>query len=120
MTDKANRRSIIDPILLLLKSRRVLIAIISLMMSILVMLFPPLEPFHQELLILVVTLAFALIGGLSVEDAIIAARQTSSDAELRTLIDATVDAIMDTVLQVDETGWDSSDIEQTRPNHTPN
>ncbi|MGB7340375.1 MAG: hypothetical protein WBC91_15870 [Phototrophicaceae bacterium] len=120
MQDKTQRRSVIDPVLLLLKSRRVLIALVSLGVSLIVMLVPQLAAFHSELLILVMTLALALIGGLSLEDAVIAARQTTNDADLRALIDATVDAIMDTILQVDETGWDSRNIEDTRPNHTPN
>lgn len=93
--DKMARRIIIDPLLALLKSRRVLIALITLMVGLLMHLLPALAPLENELLILLVSLALALIGGYSLEDAMIAARQTPTDQALRDEIDALLDAILD-------------------------
>lgn len=80
------RRPLIDPFLLALKSRRVLIAICALIVGVLVAIVPELEPIQTELLILLTTLALGLIGGYSVEDAARAARETPPPDALRELI----------------------------------
>lgn len=74
---KEDRRPVIDPILLALKSRRVLIALSTLIVGTLIMAVPGLEAVEGELLTLVLTLAMALIGGYTIEDAAIAARGRS-------------------------------------------
>jgi len=75
--EKQTRRPILDPLLLTLKSRRVLIAFVTLVVGALVMAVPELEAVRTEMLTLLITLALALIGGYSIEDAARAARDTS-------------------------------------------
>jgi len=74
MQDKTQRRPIIDPLLLMLKSRRVMVALISILVGLLVNAVPELESVQNELTVLIATLALALIGGYSVEDAAHAAK----------------------------------------------
>lgn len=84
--DKSQRTPIIEPLLLMLKSRRTLIALATAITGVLVMLLPTLEPVQTELLTLLITLALALIGGYSAEDAARAARErTPDDLEARIL-----------------------------------
>ena len=75
MQDKDVRRPIIDPLLLALKSRRVLVALSALLIGTLTLAVPELSHVQAELLVLVITLAMAVIGGYSIEDAAAAARQ---------------------------------------------
>lgn len=75
MPDKSSRRPLIDPLLLALKSRRVIVALCALAISLLLSVFPALEPLRAELLTLLAALALALIAGYSVEDAASSARQ---------------------------------------------
>lgn len=62
-------RPIIDPLLNLLRSRKVLTALTALALAILIALVPDLEPVRGELYTFVLTLAVALIGGTTIEDA---------------------------------------------------
>jgi len=96
LTDKTARRPLIDPLLLLLKSRRVLIALCALLVGLLTLALPDLKPVHNELLTLLITLALAVIGGYSLEDAARAGRDTQNPApdQLRDLIK---DVLMDVV-----------------------
>lgn len=96
--DKSTRRAIIDPLVLLLKSRRVLVAIVSLLVGLLISAVPALAPVYGELLVLLITLALALIGGYSIEDAAIAARQQPTDPDVREQLQTLLDAILDTTL----------------------
>ncbi|GAB4514423.1 MAG: hypothetical protein OHK0046_16500 [Anaerolineae bacterium] len=75
MNDKANRRPLIDPLLLVLKSRRVIVALAALLTGLLIIQVPTLQPVQDEVLVLIITLALAVIGGFSVEDAALAARE---------------------------------------------
>ncbi len=59
MENKTKRRVLIDPLLMVLKSRRVIIALVSLLVGMLVLAVPQLEALHSELLVLVVSLALA-------------------------------------------------------------
>lgn len=121
MENKTKRRVLIDPLLMVLKSRRVIIALVSLLVGMLVLAVPQLEALHSELLVLVVSLALALIGGMSVEDAVIAAKQSTSDASIRQQIDEAVDAIIDEMLsEVEKNLWRSGDVENTEPDRTSN
>lgn len=95
LEDKTKRRPILDPLLLALKSRRVLIALCTLGVGLLVMIVPTLEPVQRELLMLVVTLALALIGGYSVEDAARAARSQPLPSELAEQIQTVVADLID-------------------------
>jgi|GEM_PF-1183745 len=90
MSDSKNdRRPILDPLLMALKSRRVLIALVTLVVGVLVLAVPELEAVRGELLTLLITLALALIGGYSIEDAAHAAREgatTSTSTDLQALL----------------------------------
>lgn len=107
MIDKTERRPLIDPLLLAMKSRRVLIAIAALLVSLLVLAIPELGAARAELLTLVITLALALIGGYSVEDAARIARDRSAGPpdgaitvtpeELRTLIKEAIAGLIDEI-----------------------
>lgn len=76
--DKWLRRPVIDPILIVLKSRRMIIALSALLVSLIVMAVPELEPVRSDLLTLVITLALAVIGGYTVEDAARAGRERAA------------------------------------------
>lgn len=96
--DKANRRPILDPVLLALKSRRVVIAVMTLLVGLLVMAVPELAAVQTEVLTLLITLALALIGGYSIEDAAIAARQREpipADDTLREQVREVVESLLD-------------------------
>lgn len=99
LTDKSTRRPLIDPLLLLLKSRRVIVALCALLVGLLTLALPELRPIHTELLALLITLALAVIGGYSLEDAARAGRSPQSPApdDLRDLIkDVLMDVVKDT------------------------
>lgn len=98
MNDKTTRMPIVDPLLLVLKSRRVLIALAALLVGLLLLAVPTLEPVRGELLTLVITLALALIGGYSVEDAALAARQASPAPDLDAAIREVVSAVLEEAL----------------------
>jgi hypothetical protein len=97
-TEKNQRRPIIDPLIMALKSRRVIIAICALLVGSVTMLVPQLEAVRAELLMLLITIALAVIGGYSIEDAAHAARgrDTSLDnADVQQLIRETIERVMD-------------------------
>ncbi len=96
LTDKAARRPLIDPLLLALKSRRVLVALCALLVGLLTLAIPDLKPVHGELMTLLITLALAIIGGYSLEDAARAGRETKDQTpdDLRDLIkDVLIDVV---------------------------
>ena len=95
MSDKQRRRPFIDPLLMVIRSRRVIIALAGLLVGLLVLALPDLAEVQQELLMLVITLSMALIGGYSIEDAAVAARQVPSDADLAARVEALVRAIIE-------------------------
>lgn len=94
-TEKQLRRPIIDPLLLVLKSRRMLVALSALLVSLLIFALPEVEVVREELLTLVITLALALIGGYSLEDAASAARQSQAPDALREQIREVVNVMID-------------------------
>ena len=99
LTDKSARRPLIDPLLLVLKSRRVLVALCVLVVGLLTLAIPDLRTVHSELMTLLITLALAVIGGYSLEDAARAGRETQSHTpdQLRDLIkDVLLDVVNDT------------------------
>lgn len=104
--DKSKRRPIIDPLIMILKSRRVIIALVSLLVGSVILIAPELQLVHQELLTLVLALALILIGGLSIEDAVIAARQIPVENDVRELVEAAMDAIVDEAFdEMEKTLW---------------
>ena len=97
--NKIERRPVIDPVLMALKSRRVIVALAALIVGLLTLAVPELETVRAELLTLVVTLALAVIGGYTVEDAAHAARDRASapDQELRDTIKEVLDGMVDEI-----------------------
>lgn len=97
--DKSTRTPILDPVLLALRSRRVLIALVSVFVALLVAYVPELAGIQDALIVLIGTLALALIGGLSWEDAASAGRDRAQqpagqpDEALRDLIRGVLEEI---------------------------
>lgn len=121
MLDKSQRRPIIDPLLEVLKSRRVLIALASLLVAVLLMAIPELYPLRGELLVLVISLALALIGGYSVEDAVSLAKQQPKEPLLKEQIRAVIEAMIEESLrELEQQKQHSAQIESRRPDGSPN
>lgn len=96
--DTPQRRPLIDPLLLALRSRRVLVALAALLAGLLVAALPELAAVRAELLTLLITLALALIGGYSVEDAARAARTSTPPDELREQMREVLQGMLDELL----------------------
>lgn len=71
--------SIPTPFLSLLRSRKVIVAVVSLLVSLLVSIVPELEVVRGELIIFVATIALAVIGGIAYEDGARIARDRADD-----------------------------------------
>jgi hypothetical protein len=69
------RIPVITPLLALLRSRKVIISIVSVLVSLAVTHAPELAPVREYLFVLIGTVALALIGGISWEDASAAAKE---------------------------------------------
>src|SRR3712207_514181 len=95
--DKSLRRPLVDPLLLALKSRRVIIALAALLVGLLVAAVPDLGAVRDELLTLIAALALALIGGYSVEDAARAGRERAAAPpdDLRSLVQEALAGLVD-------------------------
>jgi hypothetical protein len=95
--DKSLRRPVIDPLLMALKSRRVVVALSALIVGLLVLAIPEIQPVRGELLTLIITLSLALIGGYTVEDAARAGRDRAAAPpdDLRDLIKDLLDGMVD-------------------------
>lgn len=102
MDNKLERIPIIDPLLLALKSRRVLVALSALLVGLLLLAVPELEAIRTELLTLVISLALAVIGGYSVEDAARAARQSDISPDLREQLKEIIIAVFDEVTEQEQ------------------
>ena len=122
MEEKHNRRPIIDPLLLILKSRRVLIALTSLVVAVLIVNVPQLEAISKELLVVLITLALAIIAGYSVEDAAAIARQTSLPVNIHEQIREVLDSLLDEVIvQAEQERWrESGEVKSTGSDGSPN
>jgi type III secretory pathway component EscS len=93
---KAQRRPLIDPLLLILKSRRVIVALAALLVGVLVSYVPALANVQGELMMLVIALALAIIGGYSIEDAaLIALERKPTDNTLREVVKAVIEEMAD-------------------------
>lgn len=73
-----NAQPLISPLILLLKSRKVVVSLCALALNVLITAVPDLAPFRAELMTVVTGLALALIGGIAYEDAAKAGRDTAS------------------------------------------
>lgn len=89
--------SMFSGVLALLTSRRFLVSVVSLIVGALVVYMPNLQHVQNELLTLITTLALALIGGYSVEDAVTASKGTpASDLKtMRELILEVVESLLE-------------------------
>ena len=94
-----NSTPFVTPILLLLKSRKVIVSLCALLLNLLVAAAPDLAPFRGELMTVITGLALALIGGITYEDAARAGREAAAQppqpsAELlKTLFGDMVDSV---------------------------
>lgn len=92
-----DRLPVLEPLRLLLQSRRVMIALCALVVSLVVLAIPSLAVVQTELLMLVLTLALTLIAGYSLEDAARAARQAAVQPpdtvpeQVKTLLNTLID-----------------------------
>lgn len=87
-----------------LRSRRVNVALTTFAVALLMLAVPDLNPVQGELLVLLLTLALALIGGYSVEEAArIARQQPPADDGLRQIIREVVEAALDELLNAPPT-----------------
>jgi hypothetical protein len=95
--DKSLRRPVIDPVLLALKSRRFIVALAALAVGLLTLAVPELAAVRSELLTLVITLALAVIGGYTWEDAAHAGRKRAAlpPDDLRDLVKTVVGELLD-------------------------
>lgn len=100
LTDKSARRPIIDPLLLILKSRRVLVALCALLIGLLTVALPELRAVQGELLTLLITLALAVIGGYSLEDAVRAGRDRAAQPPPDDLRDLIREVVNDLINQI--------------------
>jgi hypothetical protein len=99
--NKSLRRPVIDPLVLALKSRRVIVALCALIVGLLTLAVPELQSLRGELLTLIITLALAVIGGYTVEDAARAARERAESPtpdDLRQLVKEVLDGMVDEVI----------------------
>jgi len=69
---------VLGPILAMLRSRKFIIALAVLLISLLTMAIPSLEEVRGELLTLLITLGLALIGGITIEDAAAKGREAAA------------------------------------------
>lgn len=101
MIERHLRRPVIDPLLMALKSRRVIVALSALLVSVLVLAEPRLAPMRQDILTLVVTFALAIIGGYTVDEAVRAGREQAEmpNEELRQLIKDLLNEMVDELAQ---------------------
>ena len=97
--NKTLRRPLVDPLVLALKSRRVIVALCALLVGLLALAVPELQSVRGELLTLIITMALAVIGGYSIEDAVNAGRDRSAAPpdNLRDLIKEVLDGMVDEV-----------------------
>lgn len=96
--NKEQRRALIDPIMLALKSRRVLVAMVALIVGFGMLLVPELEAVRDEVTVLLTALALAVIGGYSIEDAARAGREKAAepvDPDVKVLVREAIEATLD-------------------------
>lgn len=83
---------VLGPIMAILRSRKFIIALASLLISLVVMAIPDLAEVRGELLTLLVAFGLALIGGITIEDAAKAGRDTAALPPV-SIADAVLEAV---------------------------
>lgn len=99
--DKNQRRPLIDPLIMAMRSRRVIVALVALVIGSIALVVPELNAVRGELLTLLTTVTLAVIGGYSIEDAARATRQRDpglDQAGLKPLIREVTEALLDELL----------------------
>lgn len=93
-------RMVLGPLAALLRSRKVMVALVSLLVAVLVGLVPELEPVQAELILVITVVAAALIGGTAAEDvarlrseATVKAAQPT-DTRVREAVNAVLDELL--------------------------
>jgi hypothetical protein len=84
-----------NPIYNLIRSRKVIIALVTLFVSLVVLRVPELASIQEPLLQLIITLALALIGGITIEDAAKKAREAAKPEGARKDLEDLVRAIIE-------------------------
>ena len=97
LEDKTKRTPIIGPLVRLAQSRRVMLSIIELLVLLTVFQWPALEAVQNEFAMVSLIMWLALVGGLSIEDAIAAGRKVNVPD---TLDKALSDTIRDTITEL--------------------
>lgn len=90
------RTAILTPLLDLLKSKRALVSLATIVVSILILAVPSLDSLRGELLTLVTALALVLIGGYTVSDAAAAGKTSAAvpTQDLKTVVDDAANQII--------------------------
>jgi hypothetical protein len=97
---------VLGPILAMLRSRKFIIALAVLLISLLTMAIPSLEEVRGELLTLLITLGLALIGGITIEDAAAKGREAAAAPAV-----PPAEAILDLVKAALEAYFDRAELE---------
>lgn len=98
MNDKAQRTPILEPLVLLFKSRRFLTAVIGVLVTLLIYAVPGIESIRVELTTVFVSLALAVIGGLSWEDAAKASRDNPPGVTIKDNVAEITEALLQAFL----------------------
>lgn len=97
---------VIGPIMAILKSRKFIVALASLLVSLLVLAIPDLTEVRGELLTLLVAFGLALIGGITIEDAAAKGREAAAAPAV-----PPAEAILDLVKAALEAYFDRAELE---------
>lgn len=95
---------VLGPLMALLRSRKVMIALVALIAGVLVAVVPKLQPVEAEMIVLITLVASVLIGGTAAENV----AQLRSDAVVKsalpteTLIRDAVQSVLDELLKAKE------------------
>jgi hypothetical protein len=93
-------RSLSERLLRAFTSRRVVMALVTVLIGTLTLAVPELQPLHDELLVIVVSLALVLISGMSAHDAARIGREQAEVAhdQLRERVKLLLSELIDEVL----------------------
>ena len=97
---------VIGPIMAILRSRKFIVALASLLVSLLVLAIPDLTEVRGELLTLLVAFGLALIGGITIEDAAAKGREAAAAPAV-----PPAEAILDLVKAALEAYFDRAELE---------
>ena len=105
-TQAVNVTPVLGPIMAILRSRKFIIALASLLISLVVMAIPDLAEVQDTMLTLLVTFGLALIGGITIEDAAKAGREKGAEPPV-----SVPDALMDVVKAALDAYFNDAEVE---------